>query len=122
MANEFPAWFRAEVGEGVQRLVAIALPSGPGLDSFKLTAQAWAEALWDAPVDWREELDRPRLRAAFKRACRECHRWPAPRQVLDLLPSRPEPPKLPAPRVSEAQRRRNRRYLDDMLKAFGGRR
>lgn len=121
MANEaIPAWFRREIGEGIQRLVAIALPGGPGLDSFKLTAQAWAEALWDAPVDWREQLDRARLAAAFKRACREHSRWPAPRQVLDLMPSRPEPLKLKPPEISEAQRRRNQQHLREIVKRFGG--
>lgn len=121
MAADFPAWFREEIGTGVQRLVAIALPGGPGMDSFKLTAQAWAESLWDAPVEWDEELDRRRLAAAFVRACRDCSRWPAPRQVLELMPSRPERPRLPRPRPTESQRRRNQRRVQEMIQRFGRR-
>lgn len=116
MADEpMPPWFRAAVGEGIQRLVAIGLPGGPGWDSIKLTAQAWAESLWEAPVEWHENPDSRRLESAFKRAARSCERWPTPRQVLELLPARPQPRALPAPTMSREQRTRNSRRLREAL-------
>ena len=111
-----PPWFRAAIGEGIQRLVAIGLPGAPGWDAIKLTAQAWGEALWEAPVQWTEKPDAERLRVAFGRAGRTCDRWPSPRQVLDMMPRRPRPPALPAPRLSEAERKRNSRRLRAALK------
>ncbi|PWG62837.1 hypothetical protein [Sediminicurvatus halobius] len=117
MADEpMPPWFRAVVGEGIQRLVAIGLPGGPGWDSIKLTAQAWGEALWEAPVQWDEKADSARLQAAFKRAGRTCERWPTPRQVLEMMPSRPQPRALPAPQMSRQQRERNSRRLRAALR------
>lgn len=118
-SSEIPSWYRSVVGEQIQRLVALGLAGSPGYDTIKLTAQAWAESLWSAPVQWDESLDTPRLRTAFQAVARNAERWPAPRHVLDALPSRPQPRKLPLPEPTPEQIERNRRWLDEELKRAG---
>lgn len=110
------AWFRSQVATGIQRLVSIGLPGGPGYDSIKLTAQAWVDTMWKAPVDWHEQLDAERLEEAFVRAGR-LERWPSPRQVLDLMPSRTPPRNgLPKQRLSPEQCRANQQRIKELIR------
>lgn len=111
-----PQWFRDALAEGIQRLIAIGLPGGPGWDSIKLTTQAWAEALWEAPVEWLEKPDKWRLETAFKRLARNSERWPTPKALIDTLPARSQPAALPAPSMSRTQREANSRRLRAALK------
>lgn len=116
MNADLPDWFRAAVGEGLQRLIALSLPGCPPSETIKLTAQAWAEALWSKPIKWDENLDSQRLKEAFISAGRQCDRWPAPKQVLDEMRPRLMRKKLPEPPVSDQQRRINRARIRLMLK------
>lgn len=48
--------------------------------------------LWDKPRDgWREDLDAPRIRAAFRDIANNCRQWPSPEAFWSRLPKRPEP-------------------------------
>jgi len=103
MASEAPAWFVATVVDGLQRLRALHLPGAPPAETVKLSGQAWIDALWLQPVGWQEALDRPRLCAAFLALSAAVDQWPSPKQLLQQLPARPTPAKLPAPAPSPAE-------------------
>lgn len=56
------------------------------------TAKLWVRLLWDKPHSgWREDLDAPRIRAAFEDIANSCRRWPSPEVFWSRLPKRPEP-------------------------------
>ncbi len=110
MAADAPDWFRAAVGAALQRLIALGLPGTPPAETIRLTAQAWTDVLWDAPIDWRP-ADEARMRQATLTLAQRIDRWPAPRQWLDALPPRPKPSALPPPRPGPQAQRRVRAEL-----------
>lgn len=112
-------WFRNEVTDGVMRLLVLRLSGAPWEDEAEYTTQTWIEVLWAAPIGWDAELDTRRLRAAFTRLAGQVDRWPAPRQLLALLPERPQRPRLPKPPMSEAKRKENRAKLREMVAELG---
>lgn len=112
-------WFRDEIFAGLARLLVLRLPSAPWEEEAEYTQQTWIEVLWDAPIGWDAELDTTRLRTAFARLAREAERWPTPRQLLQMMPQRPPQPRLAAPPMSEAQRRRNQTRLREMMRELG---
>lgn len=121
--SEVPAWFQRAVADGFGALSVLELPGQPYTDDdIKRTRKVWSEVLWRKQVDWVEELDARRVREAFLLLAGNITRWPAPAQLLEHIPRRPEPRKLPAPRVSPADRQRNKRYIHEMLNQIGVRR
>lgn len=118
-------WFMAELATGLQKLISLSLQGTPAMETIQLTAASWAEALWAAPIAWHQELDAQRIRQAFSRMMRDIERWPAPKHLLQYLPSRPQPvnPLLSAPTMSEAQRRENQSRVAELVAMFkrGGR-
>lgn len=112
-------WFHAEVRRGLSKLVVLHLANSPGHETIEYTAQVWAETLWTAAIGWDAELDTLRLQGGFARLARQADRWPAPRQLLELLPERPQRPRLTKPPMSEAQRRRNQARLREMMAELG---
>lgn len=124
MASGQPAqWFMTELATGLQKLIALSLQNTPAMETIQLTAVSWAETLWAAPIAWQQELDVQRIHAAFVRMMRDIERWPAPKHLLQYLPARPEPVKLPAPEISEEQRMRNLDRISAITAMFkrGGR-
>lgn len=121
MADQVPTWFYNAVSAGLQALVVLHLPGAPGHETVAFTQDVWVEALWTANIDWQEHADTDRLRQAFLRLVRQADRWPAPRALLELLPARPAPRSLPAPRMSKAEsdqaRQRLAKLLDSLAKA-----
>jgi len=117
-----PRWFREAVGDGLQRLVALALPGAPPAETVRLTAAGWVDALWSAPIAWDEALDRARIEAAFLALMRRADRWPAPCSLLDALPSRPARRSLPRPAPSKAAREAGLRHLREVSERLFGRR
>ena len=113
--NEPARWFRQAIGRGLQALVVLHLPGAPGHETVGHTRDVWVSMLWEAPVQWDEQADSTRIEAAFKRVGRQVDRWPAPRQLLELMPARPQPPALPRPQMTQAQRERNRARLREAL-------
>lgn len=112
-------WFRNEVTDGVLGLLSLRLPSAPWEDEAEYTTQTWIEVLWHAPIGWDAELDAHRLRQAFTRLAGQINRWPAPRQLLELLPERPQQARLPKPPMSKAKREENRARLKTMMTELG---
>lgn len=90
-------WLRVAIMEGIQGLLALRLPGAPADDTVTAMAKVWCIAVETWPVAWDESLDKPRLRAAFRTLAASCDRWPAPKNLRDALPPRPEIKKLAAP-------------------------
>ena len=113
-------WFNNAVVEGVQLLYSLSLPGCPAGEVLPLTTSGWIEVLWRRGA-WDEPLDGRRVRQAFISLAGSCDRWPAPRQLLDHLPPRPEVLALTAapPPITVEQRARladlKRRLVDRML-------
>jgi hypothetical protein len=57
---------------------------------FPKTVKVWAEAFGTALGLSNQELDEPRIRAAFKSARPELETWPMPKHIIDRMPRRPE--------------------------------
>lgn len=117
--SQIAQWFRNEVTDGMMRLLVLRLSGAPWEDEAEYTTQTWIEVLWAAPIGWDAELDTRRLRAAFTRLAGQVDRWPSPRQLLTLLPDRPQRPRLPKPPMSEAKRKENRAKLREMVAELG---
>lgn len=116
MMQEAPGWLVAEMAEGLQRLVLLRLEGAASADSIAGVALAWADAMMVAGISWDERLDSPRIKMAFRLLAARLERWPAPRHLLEVLPARPEPLKLPEPPPSEADRERARVMLASITK------
>lgn len=106
-----PGWLVAEVAEGVQRLLVLRLEGCPSADTVQAVALAWADALWLRAGRWSAQEDAPRLRQAFRVLAAHATRWPAPADLWQYLPSRPEPPRLERPPPTPEERARIRAML-----------
>lgn len=98
----------------MERLVIIGLEGRPLGRAMGEVVRMWAQIIAARLPHADVALDAPRLHAAFDVLEATCERWPVPRQVLDALPARPEPPKLPPPPMSEDQRAKVRAMLADV--------
>jgi hypothetical protein len=108
-------WLREEIAAGLATLVSARLPGFPSADTVKATARVWLNAILDAHVVFSEEVDRPRVRQAFRTLTRVCYQWPSPRTFLDHLPPRPPVQALPEPPMSEEKMARNQRMVRDLI-------
>lgn len=89
-------WFEVAIISGIQRLLSLSLDGTPAAKTITLTAATWVDVLWQNRA-WDAELDETRISDAFRQLAIRADRWPAPRDLLLSLPSRPEPLKLRAP-------------------------
>ena len=71
---------------GFQRLLVLSLPNTPAADTIALTAAVWCDTAWPH-TEWTDE-DLPRIESAFQSLCRNCDRWPTPKQFIECLPKR----------------------------------
>lgn len=115
MDKQAPDWFYQAISNGLRALVVLHLPGAPGHETVAFTEDVWVQVLWTANIDWQEHQDANRLNRAFILLARQADRWPAPRALLELLPARPEPAALPAPRVSRAQAEQARKTLAKIM-------
>jgi len=116
MKTDAPDWFRRTVADGLKVLVALSLPGEPALDLMPATKRLWIHLLWSSHRVWRED-DAARLLEAFTILATRIDRWPAPRQLLDAIPRRKQPPALPAKRADPAVARQ---YLDEIRQMLKG--
>ncbi len=85
-----PAWFLAEVTNGLQGLYALCPEGCPGADVFPATVTLWALDLWTSPRRrWHPDTDTWPLREAFATLRQTCHRWPTPAKFWECLPGVP---------------------------------
>ncbi|WP_038310003.1 hypothetical protein, partial [Kingella kingae] len=92
----------------------------PPADAIGALAAVWEEALIPHTWFYDRDLDHNRLPTAFKRAIQHAEKWVQPAQVIREIPPRSESTvsglieqKQPAP--SEAERERNRQYIQQLL-------
>jgi hypothetical protein len=85
-------WVRAAISHGLQGLLALRLENAPAADTIAKTADIWEQAI--GPRVSIEQLDAPRIASGFKRIFSLVRKWPAPIQVIELMPPRPRPPQL----------------------------
>jgi len=119
VAERIPDWFFNAVLDGIQRLYVLSLPRTPSADTIELTQEVWVEALWSA-ARWDEDADRPRLASAFRALERTATEWPSPRLLLQHLPRRSRQAALPAPGLTEEQRRRNQARIRELVRTLKG--
>lgn len=110
------AWLKREIASGLQALVALSLEGQPSADTLPLTADIWLKAMERRLCI--EAVDAERLRKAFLAFFPVAVRWPAPAQILELLPPRPERVKLPEPEVSAEQHAENVSRVKEMVARF----
>ncbi|WP_429885358.1 hypothetical protein [Geoalkalibacter halelectricus] len=107
-------WLEAQIADGLAALLTLGLDGAPASDIICRTADVWRLVVEKAGVTI-EEVDAPRLRAAFTTLLRQPHkRWPDPAALVAHLPRRPERQKLDEPPISEAEREAGRRRLKEL--------
>ena len=89
-------WFSAVIAEGLQRLAAMHLVGTPTDAGLDLACAVWIDTLWYRRA-WHQDPDAARLRRAFAALSGSARRWPAPAELLDHLPAKPQPLALPQP-------------------------
>lgn len=89
-------WFEVAIISGIQRLLSLSLDGTPATKTITLTAATWSDVLWHNRA-WDAALDETRIAEAFRQLAMRAGRWPAPRDLLLVLPARPEPLKLNKP-------------------------
>ena len=115
-----PDWFHNAVVDGIQRLHVLSLQGTPAAETVTLTAQVWIDTLWHTPRSWDEARDLPRLQEAFRSLAGRVDRWPAPRTVLENMPSVPVPIALPAPPMDPAKAAQVRTMLRELAAKLKG--
>lgn len=109
-------WINDAVLDGLSALVALRLRNTPAEDMIELTADIWVRAFRQRAFI--REVDEPRIRAAFDRVFPTLREWPAPLDVIELMPPRPERPKLPPPKVSDEEHEKNVLRVRMMIGSF----
>ncbi len=89
-------WFSRVIAEGLQRLAAMHLVGTPTDAGLDLACAVWIDTLWYRRA-WQPDPDAARLRRAFAALSGSARRWPAPAELLDHLPAKPQPLALPPP-------------------------
>jgi hypothetical protein len=115
MKTEAPTWFRRTVADGLKVLVALSLPYEPALELMPATKKLWIHLLWNCGKAF-DEHDASRILEAFTRLATRVDRWPAPKQVLELLPSRKQAPGIEPPPVDRAAAKKHIKAIQAMLK------
>lgn len=95
------AWLEDEVAAGMEVLMQAGLNYTPGRDdnTFCGLVESWSWALCHIFRNQPEDVSIQRLRAGFRRALKDCKKWPAPAEFRELIPpapARPAVPHLPA--------------------------
>jgi hypothetical protein len=114
-----PDWLRRELAHGLQALLALRLKNAPAEDMVELTADIWLQAFTRRMGIAVEELDAPRIAEGFRRLFPVAREWPAPADVLGMMPGRPPQKRLPAPVPTEAEHRENvvkvKQMVDELI-------
>ena len=110
-----PRWLGEIVKYHMERLRLLNMDASPPGVAMSEVTRIWAETIAVSGV-YDEELDAPRFHSAFMTLQRTLERWPAPKRLLEALPARPEPLKLPPPPATEADRERARVMLASITK------
>lgn len=113
------AWLISEISTGLKRLVLLRLDGAPAAELIAITAEMWVEIVGE---NLEEQIDRPRVHAAFAQLLRKSRKWPQPADLLDALPARiiPTDSKTMEAPISDDQHARNADELRKIQEMFGG--
>lgn len=114
MTDDVPDWFYQSVSAGLGMLLVLHLRGAPGHETIEFTEQVWVDLLWGAPVEWDQALDEARIKRGFQKLGREVDQWPAPKQLLSLLPARKQPKALER-HFSDEELAANRQLMKDIM-------
>ena len=117
-ASQAPEWLLSEVATGLQRLMLLALQGTPAAETIEGTARAWADAFWCRNIGWDQALDAPRIALAFRSIAGQLDRFPTPKAVLQAMPERKQPLRLPDLPPTREERQANRKRLADFIADF----
>lgn len=110
-------WLRLEIAAGLQALVAQNLKFSPAGDMITMNADVWHLALKKGCII--EHIDAPRIRSGFERLFPQIKEWPAPAQLLELMPRRLPQQSLPMPEPTEEDRRKGLEALSQLKEKMG---
>ena len=110
-------WLKSEIADGLQRLISLRLRNAPSSDTVTATAVVWYETIASRPISWDERLDTKRIKTAFSELCATVDSFPAPAQLLRVLPPREPTLSLSAPQSKELSAE-NRKRLDSLLQTL----
>ena len=113
-----PAWLGEIVKYHMERMRLLSLDGAPLGAAMGEVTLIWAETIAGRNILWDRELDSPRLHQAFMELAANCDRWPTPNMLMQQLPKRPEPKKLPEPPISEEQRQANQQRIAELVASF----
>jgi len=102
-------WLRMEIVCGLQALVVQSLKNQPAAELITMNADVWYVAMKKSLTV--ASVDAPRIRKGFERLFAKVQEWPAPKQLLELMPPREARVALPAPKPTEAE------YQEGLVKA-----
>lgn len=118
--RKMPDWVYNQMIDGLQKLLVLRLQGAPPADTISALAAVWEEALTPHTWPFDEQLDHNRLPTAFKRVIQHAEKWVQPAQVIREIPPRSESAvsgliEQKQPALSEAERERNRQYIQQLL-------
>lgn len=93
-----PEWLDEAVADGLSALLLLRLDRAPAADTINAVADVWLHALMHSGTTWSAVLDAARVRLGFSLLIGRAQQWPAPRDLLQLLPAREPAAALPPPR------------------------
>jgi hypothetical protein len=108
-------WVRREVGDGVAALIVLRLKNPPAEDTIELTLDVWLAAIGQKVSV--EALDAPRIREGFRRLFAKTKEWPAPFQVIELMPRRKPVPAI-THEISDKERSNNRERIREIARSI----
>lgn len=97
----------------MERLRLLNLEASPPAVAMGEVTRIWAEII-AARGRFEQDVDAPRLHAAFFALAAHATRWPAPAQLWEHLPPRPEPLRLNPPPSTPQERERIRAMLQQV--------
>lgn len=85
-------WLRRSIGMGLSAMIAQSLKFAPAAEIITANADIWYVSLKSSLTI--EEIDSPRIEKAFLLLVPKLTEWPQPKQLIELLPPRPERQKI----------------------------
>lgn len=115
MTSSNATWLQLEILNGLQQLQCLNLEHSPASDVLPGTARAWAQALITSDRYWERERDTPRVRRAFTTLAANRTHWPAPRHLIEAMPTSTQQPRLERPTRIPEDREGRVRKLEYLL-------
>ena len=110
-------WLRREIAVSLSALVAQNLKHAPAAEVITANADIWHLTLKKSLTI--EEIDLPRLWQAFEKLFPQLTEWPQPKQLIDLLPPRPQRQAI-TQRATDADRQAGSRIMREYLEKNKG--